>query len=379
MKKQTLILILSTLTVLASCTGSGAASSASTPVLTPEDGTAKLKAVLKTIPTTKALGVELKNLACDISAYDTPSPSESSSASTSASTSTSTASTEIGHLKVVNGSIKAAIKGLDATKVADLSAQASLNFDEVDYGIVIKKFKDTFDAKPVQANAYLANGNAYLDMENQATATLAQHLMIDVVMFINSLSNSSSGLALSSLFAPSFAASTSETFTPVKVAYNGVIDDKSLPIWSTDNTTKYSDGVDEGATYILGHNDVFSFSYDAAGNGVMAVTLTKESLKSLVHEGMAKEASSSSASTSVDYTQADTVIDALTINELSGKLVFSDSAILSASWNVDAALPENDKIAGKGTLKMSGEAAFTYGSDVSVTLPDDLASYKSLN
>jgi hypothetical protein len=379
MKKQIMILTLSSLALLTGC--KMASSTSSVTSMSAEEGTAKLQKALAAVPDTKAFGVEMSNLFTDCTAYSTASSSASSSATTSAS---STDPVEITHFKASNGTIKAAITGLDATSVANLQGQASFAFDEVNYGINLSGISDSYDAVGVSANAYLANGNGYFDLESKAASELAAHWLADAASIIASIGKGSSSTSGEILKTPSYADSTSESFSPVKVGYKGLLSDKDLPLWNSKNSENYAEYLSKTSAFILANNDVFSFTYDAAGNGVMAVTFTKTSLKNLLAEIVADseaESASSSVSSSVssiDLTPYNEAIDAMTLTELSGKITFSDTAILSASWSVDVSLPENSAVAGSASIKLSGAAAFHYGSDVSVTLPSDLASYNLL-
>jgi hypothetical protein len=383
MKKQTFILILSTLTLLSGCkvSSNGSSSTSAASVLSKEEGTAKLQKALSEVPSTKAVGVTMSNLACDFTAYSTPEATSTTSSSASASTSSSSNDlVEIASFQATGGTIKAAVSGLDATKAADLKGQASLAFDEIDYGVNLLDVKDSYKAKTVNANVYLANGNGYLDLESSNAIQLAMRWMSDVLAIINNLPKGNSTSALFSPLGPAFADSTSESFTPLKVGKTGLLSDDSFPLWSSSNTEKYTNYLGDTSSFILTNNEVFSFSYDASGNAVMAASFTKASLKALLAEIVSEDQTSSSlaSSSSIDLTQYNQAIDALALNDLSGKVTFSDSAILGASWSVDLALPENSAVAGKGSLKMSGEASFSYGADVSVTLPNDLSSYQLL-
>jgi hypothetical protein len=309
----------------------------------------------------------------------------SSSATSATSTSTASSPVEILHFLASNGTINAALKGLDATKAADLQGQASLSFDAISYGVNLLDVSDKYDAKDVKANAYLANGNGYFDLESQGAAQLAIHWMSDIVTIINNLPKGNTTSGAERLAGPSYADSTSQSFTPVKFGYKNLLSDDEFPLWSSKNTESYTNYLSEASSFILANNDVFSFSYDASGNGVMAVSFTKASLKSLLAEIVADSEDSSASSSaatssasSIDLNYYNQIIDTLTLTQLSGKVTFSDQAILSASWSIDVALPQNNVVAGQASIKMSGEAAFSYGSDVTLSLPSDLSSYNML-
>jgi hypothetical protein len=369
--KNKIILVVSSLVLLASCgtpvnpTVSSVTPASSTTTssvvvtstsVAPATAAAVLNKAMAAEATSDALGVKFHaNLAAGIDAhipYTAPEqPVEAADAASvpASSEAASPFAALTGSLTVSDFNVEVAAKGLTATDVANVAASAQAS-GSVKYSLQTPAMSEPTAAEftGMSAAAYLANGNAYVDLSNEMACS-----------FYDYVSSMIGGDGASML-------------EPGKYLKEGVITNDNLPLFSTSiksditaNAAKIAEELDTYKAYL----NTISYS---DGSYAVTTSLNLDQVLAFAMQVMMQSASASS-SAPFDTSKLPQIIsligDAVTLNACQAEIRFAESGILSTSMKIDVAAATT-----LGALLpiISGSS----DASSSVELPEEYASLK---
>lgn len=363
--KNKIILVVSSLVLLASCGTNNNVTASSIDLAT---ATATLKKAMEAETASDALGI--KATASFSANVDINIPAEMNESDDLAALQADAGSSSANPINSIKASaslsdisFEAMVSGLSATSLADLkasvvaSASAKFNVEGVSASAI------TGDYANMKVAAYLANGNVYTDASNET-----------FVQFGN--------------FIDSLTSSNPTTVSAGKYLYPDAVSAKNLPVLSEKVKTQITSSVAAAMDQLASYKDYFqTVSYSDGTYGLNA-SLKKNDLISLVALLAAKNAGSSSAAGGMASAAA-LLIQFLNVNACDFKITFDEKGLISSSFDLDIGVDTTfgaiyQSVAGasaevpsayaslseKAALAFKYNVSFLQGKDVVVAAPN---------
>ena len=309
--KNKIILVVSSLFLLASCGTNTNVTASSIDVAT---ATTVLKKAMEAETASDALGI--KASASFAASVDISIPAEMIGAKDSVALEADAGSSSADPITSIKAnaalsdvSVEAMASGLSATSLSDLKASvvasgsAAFNVEGVSASAI------TGDYANMKVAAYLDNGNVYADASN---ATFIQ--------FGN--------------FIDSLLSSNPTTASAGKYLYPNVVSAKSLPVFSEKVKAQVTSGVTETMDQLASYKDYFQTVSYSDGTFGLNASLKKNDLVSLVALIAAKSAGSSNVAGGAASTAA-LIIQFLNVNACDLKITFNEKGLISSSFDLD--------------------------------------------
>jgi hypothetical protein len=361
--KNKIILVVSSLFLLASCGGSNVTASS----IDTATATAALKKAMEAETASDALG--FKASASFSADFDVTTPvmgGMDTPILMADGGETSTGTHIKGSASLSDASLEVMASGLSSSKLEDLKASAvaaaslKYNVEGVSTSAV------TGDYSGMKAAAYLENGNVYADLSNAKA-----------VEFGNMVAT----------LASTFSGNTPVAMTAGKYVYSNLVKATSLPILSEKVKTSISEDVDNTMKQLETYKDYFQTVSYSDGTFGLNASLSKTDLVALVGTIAVKNASSSSTDNSTAKIAA-SLIQFLNLNACELKITFGEKGLISSSSKLDLSVDTNlgaiyGAIAGtsvslpseytsvveKLSVKYESSVNFLSGTDVKVLAP----------
>lgn len=308
--KNKIILVVSSLFVLASCGTNNNVTASSIDTAT---ATTALKKAMEAETAADALGIKAStSLAASV---DVNIPAELNSdgpivAEADASSSTvNPVNTIKASVALSDVAVEAMASGLTSSTLADLKASvvasgsAKFNVEGVSASAI------TGDYANMKAAAYLANGNVYVDASNEAFVKFGNYIA-------------------------SMTSSTPMTVTAGKYLLPSVVSADNLPVFSEKVQAQVKSDIATTLEQLTTYKDYFQTVAYSDGTFGLNASLKKNDLISLAALIATKNAGSSSAAGGMASTAA-LIIQFLNVNACDLKITFNEKGLISSSFNLD--------------------------------------------